>query len=168
VGESHPSIFPDDKSIVYTPLGEGRNTLWKVSTDGGAPVQLTHDSLAIKPVVSPDGMWIACVHRANEADKWKIAVLSSNGGIPLRSFALPYPYNQVIRWTLNSKALIYLERRDGVYNLWQQPLDGTTPTQITNFTEDVIFYYDWLDDDGQLIVSRGARTKDIVLIRNFE
>jgi Tol biopolymer transport system component/DNA-binding winged helix-turn-helix (wHTH) protein len=168
VGESHPSIFPDGKSIVYTPLGEGRNTLWKVSTDGGPPVQLTHDTLAIKPVVSPDGTMIACAHRTDEADGWQIAVLSSNGGVPLRSFDLPYPYNQVIRWTLNSKALIYLERRDGVHNLWQRPLDGTTPTQITNFTEDVIFYYDWLDDEGQLIVSRGARTKDIVLIRNFE
>jgi len=168
VGESHPTIFPDGKSIVYTPLGEGRNTLWKVSTDGGPPVQLTHYTLAIKPVVSPDATMIACAHRTDEADRWKIAVLSSNGGVPLRSFALPYPYNQVIRWTLDSDALIYLERRDGVHNLWQRPLDGTAPTQITNFTEDVIFYYDWLDDEGQLIVSRGARTKDIVLIRNFE
>jgi Tol biopolymer transport system component len=167
-GESYPSISPNGKWIVYTPLGDGRNTLWKVSTDGGPPVQLTHNSMAIKPVVSPDGAMISCVYRRQEADKWKIALLSSDGGEPLKSFALPYPYNQVIRWTLDSKALIYVDRCDGVHNLWRQPLNDGAPTQLTNFTEDAIFYYDWLGDAGQLIVSRGARTRDIVLIRNFE
>jgi Tol biopolymer transport system component/DNA-binding winged helix-turn-helix (wHTH) protein len=167
-GESHPSISPDGRWIVYTPLGEGRNTLWKVSTDGGSPAQLTRHSLAIKPVVSPDGTRIACVQRKDEADRWKIAILSSDGGTPLLSFALPYSYNQVIRWTLDSKALIYVDRQEGVHNLWRQPLDGSAPTQITNFTEDSIFYYDWLGNEGQLVVSRGARTSDIVLIRNFE
>jgi Tol biopolymer transport system component/DNA-binding winged helix-turn-helix (wHTH) protein len=167
-GESHPSISPDGKWIVYTPLGDGRNTLWKVSTDGGPPMQLTHNSMAIKPVVSPDGTMITCVYRREEADKWKIALLSADGGEPLKSFALPYPYNQVIRWTVDSKALIYVDRRAGVHNLWRQPLDEAPPTQITNFTEDAIFYYDWLGEAGQLVVSRGARTRDIVLVRNFE
>lgn len=166
-GESHPSIAPDGQWIVYTPLGEGRNTLWRVSAAGGQPLQLTHNSMAIKPTVSPDGTMIACAYRPDEADKWKIAVLSSEGGTPLQVFALPFPYNQVIRWTPDSKALTYLDRHDGIYNIWQQPLDGSTPTQITNFTEDQIFYYDWMDDGGQLVVSRGAKTRDIVLIRNF-
>ena len=167
-GESHPSIAPDVEWIFYTPLGEGRNTVWKVSAAGGEPRQLTHNSMAIKPIVSPDGTMIACAYRVDEADKWTIAVLSSAGGTPLKVFALPFPYNQVIRWTPDSKSLTYLDRRDGVYNIWQQPLDGSAPTQITSFTEDVIFYYDWLDDAGQLVVSRGAKTRDIVLIRNFE
>lgn len=167
-GESHPSISPNGEWIVYTPLGDGRNTLWRVSTAGGSPVQLTHNSMAIKPVVSPDGTMVACVYRPDEADRWKIAILSSDGGAPLQSFALPYPYNQVIRWTLDSSALIYVDRSDGVHNLWQQPLDGAAPTQVTNFTEDAIFYYDRLGDEGELIVSRGAKTRDIVLIRNFE
>jgi Tol biopolymer transport system component/DNA-binding winged helix-turn-helix (wHTH) protein len=167
-GESHPSISPNGKWIVYTPLGEGRNTLWKVSTEGGPPVQLTKNSMAIKPVVSPDATMVACVYRTDEADKWKIAVLSADGGTPLKSFALPYPYNQVIRWTLDSKALIYVDRCDGIHNLWRKPLDGAAPTQLTNFTEDAIFYYDLLGADGELIVSRGAKTRDIVLIRHFE
>lgn len=167
-GESHPSISPDGKWVVFTPLGPGRNTLWKVATDGGPARQLTHDSMAIKPIVSPDGSMIACAYRPDEADKWKIAVLSSEGGAPLHVLALPFPYNQVIHWTPDSKALTYLDRRDGVYNIWTQPLDGAAPTQLTNFTEDAIFYYDWLGEAGELAVSRGAKTRDIVLIRNFE
>jgi Tol biopolymer transport system component/DNA-binding winged helix-turn-helix (wHTH) protein len=167
-GESHPSISPDGKWVVYTPLGQGRNTLWKVGTEGGAPVQLTQNSLAIKPVVSPDGTKIACVYRADEADKWQIAILSADGGRPLKCFPLPYSYNQVIRWTPNSQALFYLDRAEGVYNLWRQPLDDSAQEQVTHFTEDAVFYYDWLDDGCGLIVSRGERTRDIVLVRNFE
>lgn len=131
-------------------------------------MQLTHDRLAIKPVVSPDGKRIACIYRTEESDKWKIAVLSWDGGRPQMAFALPYPYNQVIRWTPDGNALTYLDRSEGVYNIWRQPLDRTAPTPITTFTEDVIFHYDWLVDEGQLIASRGAKTRHIVLIKDFE
>jgi DNA-binding winged helix-turn-helix (wHTH) protein/Tol biopolymer transport system component len=166
-GESYPSISPDGKWVVYTPLGEGRNTLRKVSLAGGPPVQLTRDSIALKPVVSLDGNMIACAYRRTEADKWSVAVVSSEDGGLLQSLALPFAYNQVIRWAADSQALAYLDRVDGVYNIWKQPLDESAPTQITNFTEDVIFSYDWLGTDGELVVSRGAKTRDIVLIRNF-
>jgi DNA-binding winged helix-turn-helix (wHTH) protein/Tol biopolymer transport system component len=166
-GESYPSISPDGKWVVYTPLGEGRNTLTKSPLDGGAPVQLTRDSIALKPVVSPDGKMIACAYRRTEADKWGVAVVSSEDGRLLQILALPFAYNQVIRWAADSKALAHLDRRDGVFNIWKQPLDESTPTQITNFTEDAIFAYDWLGSDGGLVVSRGAKTRDIVLIRNF-
>lgn len=166
-GESFPSISPDGQWVVYTPLGDGRNTLRKISIDGGAPMQLTSDSLAIKPVISPDGNMIACVYRRTEADKWSIAVLPASGGEPLMAFTLPYPYNQVIRWSADSKLLFFLDRQSGVYNIWKQPLDGAAPTQVTSFTEDAVFYYDWLGDEGNLVVSRGTKTRDIVLIRNF-
>jgi Tol biopolymer transport system component/DNA-binding winged helix-turn-helix (wHTH) protein len=166
-GESYPSISSDGRWIVYTPQGQARNTLWRISINGGQPIQLTRDSLAIKAVVSPDGKRIACTYRKDEADKWKIAVLAADGGEPLMVFGLPYPYHQVIRWSPDGKALDYLDRNSGVFNVWRQPLDGSAPTQLTNFTEDAIFYFDW-DDQGQLVAARGAKIRDIVLIRNFE
>ena len=122
--------------------------------------------MAIKAVISPDGKSIACTYRKDEADKWKIAVLSADGGTPLKVFALPYPYHQVIRWSPDGEALNFLDRNNGVFNVWRQPLDGSPPSQVTNFTEDAIFYYDW-DNDGQLMASRGAKIRDIVLIRHF-
>lgn len=168
-GESFPSITRDGKWVVYTSQSKARNSLWKVSTHSGGAVQLTHDSLCIKPVISPDGTRIACAYRTDEADKWKIAVLPIDGGPPLDFFALPNPYNQILRWSADGQALTFLEKRDGVHNIWLQRLDGAAPAQITNFTEDLIYNYDWLsDDDAQLIVSRGLKTRDIVLIRNFE
>lgn len=165
-GESYPYIAPDGESIVYTPQGKARNTLWRISIDGGPPRQLTNEGMAIKAVISPDGRSIACTYRNDEADKWKIAIFSADGGAPLKVFALPYPYHQVIRWSPDGEALNFLDRNHGVFNVWRQPLDGSPPSQITNFTEDAIFYYDW-DNEGQLIASRGAKIRDIVLIRNF-
>ncbi len=165
-GESYPTISPDGQWLVYTPQGKDRNTLWRVSVEGGEPVQLTREGIAIKAVVSPDGRQLACTYRKDESDKWKIAVLSAEGGEPLMVFALPYPYHQVIRWAPDGNALNFLDRDKGVFNIWRQPLDGSEPTQVTHFTEDAIFYYDW-DDQEQLVVARGAKIRDIVLIRNF-
>jgi len=168
-GESFPSITCDGHWVVYTSLSRERNTLWKIATRGGQPVQLTHDNLCIKPVVSHDGTKVACAYRRDEADKWKIAVLSIADGTPLTTLNLPYPYNQKIRWTADDQALTFLEKRDGVHNVWRQPLDDAAATQLTQFTEDLIYFYDWLpDDDGRLIVSRGIKTRDIVMIRDFQ
>ena len=82
-----------------------------------------------------------------------------SGGEPLVTLTLPYPYNQVIRWSADSKVLFFLDRQSGVYNIWKQPLDGAAPTQVTSFTEDAVIYYDWLGDEGHLVVSRGTKTR---------
>ena len=168
-GESFPSVTSDGNWVIYTSLSKARNSLWKISTQGGEPQQLTRDCLCIKPVVSHDGTRVACAYRTDEADKWKIAVLSMEDSRLLTIFALPNPYNQLLRWAKDDSALTYLEKRDGVHNVWRQPLDGSAPTQLTNFTEDLIYAYDWLpEDDGRLVVSRGIKTRDIVLIQDFE
>lgn len=167
-GENHPSLTPDGNWVIYTSLAEQRGTLWKVSTSGGAPIQLTKDSITIRPVVSPDGTKIACTFRADETDNWKIAVLSFNGGKPLQTFALPYAYNQIIHWTTDSKALLYVDKRGGVNNIWQQPLDESAARQITHFDEDLILHYDLLSADARIVLSRGGRRRDIALVKYFD
>jgi serine/threonine protein kinase/Tol biopolymer transport system component len=167
-GENQPSITPDGNWVVYTSLANERNSLWKISTDGGQPIQLTRGVLTIRPVVSPDGTMIACTYRLDETDKWKIAVLPFDGGRPLRTFPLPQPYNQIIRWSSDSKALVYLDKRNGVHNLWRQPLDASAPSQITNFNEDQILHYDWLPAGAEFVLSRGGRRRDIALVNNLK
>jgi DNA-binding winged helix-turn-helix (wHTH) protein/Tol biopolymer transport system component len=168
-GESFPTLTSDGEWVIYTSLSEDRNSLWRVSTKGGEPHQLTRDSLCIKPVVSRDGRRVACAYRADEGDKWKIAVLSMEDTQPLAVFPLPNPYNQLLRWTNDDTALTYLEKRDGVHNVWRQPLDGSAQSQLTFFTEDLIYAYDWSPHgDGRLVVARGIKTRDIVLIQDFD
>jgi Tol biopolymer transport system component/DNA-binding winged helix-turn-helix (wHTH) protein len=165
-GENYPSCSPDGRWVVFTSLAGARNTLWKVSIDGGPPEQLTENSIIVKPVVSPDGNSIACAFRKDEADKWKIAILAFAGGEPLQTLNIPKPFNQVLRWTPDSKALFYLVEKDGATNIWKQPLDGSPPQQVTQFTEDVIYHYDRIGAGESFVLSRGRTMRDIILIRN--
>ena len=166
-GESYPGITPAGDWVIYTSRAKERNSLWKIPTAGGDPVQLTSSGIFIRPVVSPDATRIACTYRTDEADKWKIAILSFDSGQLLTTFALPYPYNQIIRWTPDGKAITYLNNQNGVQNVWRQPLDGSPQTAVTNFTEGLIFYYTWMPPGNQLVLSRGGVKRDAILIKDF-
>jgi Tol biopolymer transport system component len=54
-----------------------------------------------------------------------------------------------------------------VGNLWLQPLAGGKRKQITNFSSDRIYSFDWSTDGKQLAVARGSSSNDIVLISHF-
>jgi Tol biopolymer transport system component len=73
-----------------------------------------------------------------------------------------------LRWTADNRAIIYVLTRNGVSNLWAQPLDGSAPKQLTNFTSDLIFAFDFSRGGRQLALSRGTRSSDVVLISNFK
>jgi serine/threonine protein kinase/Tol biopolymer transport system component len=167
-GENYGYIGPDGQWVFYVSLDKDRGTLWKIATTGGQPVQLTFAGLILNPLVSPDGKKIACTFRGDEGDKWKLAILPSDGGEPFKTFALPSPFYQVVHWTPDSNAITYLEQVNGVQNIWRQPLDGGAPVKLTNFDEDRIWHYDWAPSGKQFIVSRGGRRRDIVMIKNID
>jgi Tol biopolymer transport system component len=59
----------------------------------------------------------------------------------------------------------FIANRGGAGNIWEQPLDGRAPRQVTSFAADRIFSYDWSRDGKRLAVVRGAWTSDMVLMR---
>lgn len=158
-GEKFAEISPDGKWVVYTSYRDW--TLWKVSIEGGEPTKIT-DAYARQSTISPDGKWI--VYMASEANRY--ALMPFAGGSPVKTFDLPKdaPQMQTVRWSPDSQSLQFIVKRDSVENIWQMPLDGGSPKQITNFTSDRIFSYDWSDDGKTLAVIRGAWTADMVLI----
>ncbi len=163
-GENDPYPTPDGQWILFTALSGERNTIWKVPLEGGEPTQLTRGSLAFAPIVSPDGAKFACKYRADEADKWKIAVFPIEGGTPLKVFPFPDAYHQTVRWTPDGKSLAYLETHDGAENIWLQPLEAGASKQISGFAEGQIFSFEWLEEN-RLIVSQGAEYQYLVLIK---
>jgi len=168
-GENFPSCSADGRWVVYTALAGARNTLWRVSIDGGPTQQLTQGSIIRKAVVSPDGKSLACVFRKDEADKWKIAILpfaEGKVGESLMVLNVPRPFNQILRWTPDSKALFYLADKNGAMNIWKQSLDGSPAEPVTQFSEDEIYYYDRAGTGKSFVVARGRFLRDIVLINN--
>ncbi|MEJ2006740.1 MAG: protein kinase [Acidobacteriota bacterium] len=164
-----PSCSPDGKWVVYHSLSNGRRQLWKVSIDGGKPVQLTNAAEASGASVSPDGKWIACLYRKSPRKPWEIAILPFEGGKPVKTFRFP-PNREPsapLTWTPDAQAVAYLVETHGVSNIVAQPIGGGAPRQLTHYDTDRIFAFSWCRD-GQLALARGTRSSDVVLIRKFE
>ena len=171
--EVMPSCSPDSQWVVYTSLVTGV-TLWKVGIDGGQPAQLTN-RWARGAVISPDGKLMVCWYRDDQgqSSQIKMGIFSFEGGNPIKVFPVqrsalpPVPAPNYLRWNADGSAVLYLDTRDGVSNIWSQPLSGEAPTQITDFKTDRIFSFDWSRDGKQLAVARGRQSSDIVEITDF-
>jgi eukaryotic-like serine/threonine-protein kinase len=162
-----PSCSPDGKWVVYNSARSGDYTLWKVPIEGGTSQQLTNYASAF-PSVSPDGKWIAFEDERVSRSQ-RIGVIPFAGGQPVRTFnylpsgAVGYP---VIHWTPDSRDLTYIQDKQGVSNIWAQPLDGSAPRQLTDFPDGLIYNFAWSQDGRRLALARGSLTNDVVLIRS--
>ncbi len=164
--ESWAWCSPEGKWVVFHSGNQGKRTLWRVPIEGGNPEQLT-DYPSVVPVVSPDGQWIVAYYRLAPKDPWRLGIIPFNGGRPVKTFEVPQGviFQSLVRWTNDGGALAYIVNKDGVSNIWIQPLDGRPAKQLTNFRSDQIFWFEWSPDGKQLGVSRGAVTSDVVMIR---
>jgi Tol biopolymer transport system component len=163
-GEYFPACSPDGKWVVYTPVSSGgKLSLWKVPIDGGDPVQII-ERLSVKPAISPDGKWIAFQTSGDQpASGPKLGIVPFDGGQPLKLLDV-----KIIqyRWAADSKAILYLDNQEGVSNIWSQAVEGGAPKQLTKFTADQIFSFDWSRDGKMMACSRGVVTTDVVLIKD--
>jgi Tol biopolymer transport system component/DNA-binding winged helix-turn-helix (wHTH) protein len=166
VSDLRPDISPDGRWVVYMSIEKGSPTLWKTSIDGGAAAIQLSDKMASVPRVSPDGRFIACFYRAQVNTFSKFAVLPFDGGEPVKVFdKSPTTFVEAgIQWTPDGRALSFIDNRDGISNIWLQPLDGSPAKQLTNFTSETIFRFAWSPDGKMIVAERGTETGDIVLI----
>ena len=173
-GEISPQCSPDGKWVTYTLLGSGKPTLWRVSIDGGAPQQLS-DRYTALPAISPDGKSIACVYRDEQPNSpLKLAIFPFEGGKPTQIFDVgisaagnTLSLEPPVSWTPDGRALTYVVTAAGVSNIWSRPLTAGQARPLTNFKSERIFWFDQSRDGKQLVVARGTRTSDVVLISNF-
>ncbi len=132
-----PQPFGD--KIVFVADGN----VWSVPKAGGTAVRLTSAAgQDMFPRVSPDGKWIAYTEASNAGtDVW---VIPAAGGTARRLTFHPAteagtggrhgPDNMVVTWTPDSKAVVYLSKRDQ-WNSWiqyayQVPVAGGVPTKL--------------------------------------
>ncbi|HYJ46850.1 MAG TPA: hypothetical protein VEV81_09575, partial [Pyrinomonadaceae bacterium] len=73
-----------------------------------------------------------------------------------------------VRWTPDSRALTYVDNRNGVSNIWSLPLDGSAGKPLTDFKSERIFGFNWTYDGRQLAVTRGSMSSDVFLIKGFK
>jgi hypothetical protein len=71
------------------------------------------------------------------------------------------------RWSPDGKGLQYLLTRDRTTNIWEQPLAGGQPRQLTRFTSGQIFDFNWSSDHTRLLPTRGTESSDVILLSNL-
>jgi eukaryotic-like serine/threonine-protein kinase len=69
-------------------------------------------------------------------------------------------------WSPDGQAMDYALLRRGAANVWRQPVAGGPFQQVTKFTTTVMSSFRWSPDGKNLYVIRGARSADIILLRD--
>ena len=153
----------DSKWFVYGSGNKGHPTLFKMSIEGGPAIPVS-DKYCGSPRLSPDSRWIATGFR-DRVDHCKIGVISVDSGEPRWASDPPegLDWDAQLAWTSDGGEVTYSAIRDGVSNLWSQPLTGGPPKQLTDFNEGLIFSFNWSPDGNQLVLARGSVTDDAVL-----
>ena len=143
--------------------------LFRMPIEGGTPTEIPN----IAPVdigdfrFSPDGKSIAIQYEEGRPIPTnKFSIVPVSGGAFTITMNAPRAING-FDWAPDGKGLQFSLVRNGASNIWEQPLTGGPPKQITNFTSDFIFYFKWSRDGKTLLMSRGTVNRDVILLSNF-
>ncbi len=161
---------PDGKWVAFSGPnpGGGGGAAWRVPIDGGPLRKLIDNLDRPRVAISRDGKMIA-VHLWGKTPNSPsvLAAAPAEGGDPLFRFDAPAALFGP-GWSPDSKALQYSLVREGVANLWEQPLAGGPARQLTHFKTDLILDFAWSLDGKQLVLTRGNFNSNVVLISNFQ
>jgi Tol biopolymer transport system component len=124
------------------------------------------DYPAFAPSFSPDGTRLAFYYVDPATRRFRIGIAPASGGPPERSLEAEPP-------TAATKVRF---RDEGLYvntmpgdraNVWLLPLDGRAARRVTDFDDFLVYGFALSPDGKTLVYSRGPRTRDALLLRNF-
>jgi Tol biopolymer transport system component len=159
------TVTPDDRQVVFVSLRTGLPSVWTVPLDGGMPAQV-FEGLAVTPHVSPNGKLL--VYGSPDA-QGRPSVLVCEFAACTTSRRLMTPANLAafgLKWMPDSRAVAYVDTT--LSNVWGLPIDGSTPYQLTHFSDGrTITDFAWSRDGARLAVARSVTTNDIVLFKGL-
>ena len=163
---------PEGREIFWHQMGPPQRIL-RMPLEGGPSVKVAdvvEDGMMGNLAISPDGKLLAYpFEEQRPVPKMKLAVIPVDGETPPKVLDAPgHVYGEVsLSWSGDGQALQYLLTQNGVTNLWQQPIAGGKPKQLTKFSSGEIFRFNWSSDRKRLLLSRGTTTSDVVLLTNL-
>lgn len=165
----NPVCTTDGKWVYYTDNLEGPS-LKRVSTEGGQTPQVVATNAFNGASLSPDDKRIAFMQFVGGNGDHKVQIVAQNLD---GSNKIMLPGNDLIRvpeWTPDGKALVIDKATGAGTNLFYQPLDGSTETQITHFNTEPLLIpaFAFSPDGKQIAITRAnAHDSDLVMFKNF-
>jgi len=165
--DNHP-VCSSDGQWVYYLQQEDQANLARVAIDGGVPQMLSKIPIVDNRFdISRDGKLaaFATLEHAGE-HKVTLVMLTIDSG-QVKQLDFEHEIFGLLRFSPDSKGVVYSTRNNGVDNLWLQALDGSKGKQITDFASEHIYDFHWSFDGKQLAMVRGHDDSDVVLIRDM-
>jgi Tol biopolymer transport system component len=168
-GMTTTACSPDGKWVAFQATNPTSGvSAWRVPIEGGPPTKLVDNVDRPRITISANGQMVAVHLWGKTATSPSVlAAIPAQGGEPLFHFDAP-PGLFGLAWSPDGKAFQYALTRQGVGNLWEQPLNGGPAKQLTHFKTDQILDFAWSQDGKQLALARGNRNSNVVLISNFQ
>ncbi len=156
---------PDSKSFLYTTFIKGKRLLMWTSMSGGQPKQMS-DKVVQFAAYSPDGQQIAAFTSQGTGVNFRsmIEILPAQGGLPVKTFPPIPAISSIFEYSADGKFLYYPVTAKGVSNMLAQTIGEKNVTPMTNFSDLLIYGYDYDWKNKRLAVSRGRSNTDVVLL----
>jgi TolB protein len=164
-GVRSPSVTNDGLWVVFEGNVPDDPTVWRVPASGGAALPVyTHR--AFLPVISPDGTLVACLLPTGDQTRGKLTLISTADGTIQKQFDRTVPRaTPALRWSPDGRSVAYVVTENGISNIWAQPVDGSAPEPLTDWTAETVMRFDW-SNTGAFVCERGVALTDLILIRD--
>lgn len=125
---SYPSLSPDASEVYFTYDSD----IWKVPTKGGAAMRVTAlEGEEKKPMVSPDGKWVAFT--SNPYGNDDIFLLSIETGV-ITQLTFHQAADQMESWSWDSKTIYFTSNRYNSFGSYAVSVEGGTAKPLfSNF-----------------------------------
>ena len=140
--------------------------MWKVSIDGGEPVQFSNLPFTARSLLE-GGKLISGQYFDEQVTphRWRLALFSLETGQIAKVF--DPPAKAIATWMTDEKTFLYTAAENDAENVWSMSIDGGAEKQLTRFSSLRLFNVAPSPDAKQLALARGTSNADVILIKDF-
>jgi Tol biopolymer transport system component len=155
-----PTWSPDGKQVAFSTNLTGRINLWKVSADGGWPLQLVvSDDRQYDAVWSPDGKWVVYDQDFGGSEYYDLFAVPSDGGAPINLTNTPDISESGAQFSSDGKTLAfgYKPKTSPVSDIALLDWSSHQVKKLTNEqTKDYSWQFDTWTRDGKYVIASHA------------
>jgi Tol biopolymer transport system component/DNA-binding winged helix-turn-helix (wHTH) protein len=152
-GVSNLAWTPNGREIVFACRQGGKNRLFKIPIEGGAPEWLAATGIDVQyPAFSGEGNRLAWRQNTSDIDIFKLALKSgSEKSRPLNDQILSTAIETSPRYSPDGKRIAFVSNRSGSDEIWVCDSDGENPVRLTSFRGPLAGSPSWSPDGKQIV-----------------